>query len=127
MNPDSDIPPSTPSVSEAQWRSLRTLVHFLSIAVLVLTVTFAVFLFRQIVLVRKNVVEMVTFLRRYEESDFPEMIERTRQRLDDYRQKDPGFNPIYIKYFGTNPPVRPLSSALKNPRPSTNRAGAPER
>jgi hypothetical protein len=105
MNETSDTA-GTPT--DAQWRSLRNLVHCLAIAVLVLTATVGVFLFRQVVILRKNTTEMAVFLKRYEDSDFPEAIERVRQRLDDYRQKDPGFNPIYIRYFGSNPPARPL-------------------
>jgi hypothetical protein len=98
------------------------LVHCLAISVLVLTVTFGVFLLRQVVILRKNTGEMTQFLRQYEESDVPELIERIRVRLDDYRKQDPGFTPIYVKYFGTNPPALPARAPAKTAPVTTNRA-----
>ena len=102
--------------ANAEYRALRNLLHSVAISVLILTGTLFVFLYRQVVLVRKNTAEMANFLRQYEESDVPDMIERVRQKLDAYRQSDPGFTPIYVKFFGTNPPARPLS------KPATNNA-----
>ena len=52
-----------------------------------------------------------------------EMIERIRIKLDDYRKRDPGFNPIYVKYFGTNPPARPIRTAEQ--RLESSRATSP--
>jgi hypothetical protein len=118
--------PETPTapVSDAQWRAMRNLFHSLAIAVLILTGTFFVFLFRQVMTVKNNTEEMVKFLHQYEESDVPEMIERIRIKLDDYRKKDPGYTPIYVKYFGTNPPARPMGAAAGKVAPvSTNAAG----
>ena len=117
-------PETSPApVSDAQWRALRNLFHSLAIAVLILTGTFFVFLFRQVMTVKSNTEEMVRFLQQYEQSDVPEMIERIRIKLDDYRKKDPGFTPIYVKYFGTNPPARAMGGgALKVSAGSTNGA-----
>jgi hypothetical protein len=111
--PDLPSDPATPAV-DAHWRSQRNLIHCIAIAVLILTGTFFVFLYRQVVMVRKNTAEMAVFLRQYDESDVSEMINRVQQRLDDYRKKDPAFNPIYVKYFGTNapPPANTLSSKV---------------
>lgn len=110
---------SAPEPSAQNLGNLRTLVHCLSIAVLILTGTFFVFLYRQVVLTRKNTAEMVRYLVQYEESNTGEIIENVRRRLDDYRRQNPEFNPIYLKYFGTNelpmtggmePKVRPIST-----------------
>lgn len=102
-----DAPPAAVPAppAEAQWRSLRTLIHCLAIAVLILTGTVFVFLYRQVVITRKNTAEMVRYLMQYEESDTEEMIDRVRQRLDAYRQQNPEFSPIYVKYFGSNEPA----------------------
>ncbi len=105
MNDNANITADT--AGDERWRSLRNLVHVLCIAIFILTGTLFVFIYRQVVMVRKNTAEMGAFLNQYEDSDVPEMIERIRLKLDDYRQKDPGFTTIYIKYFGTNPPARP--------------------
>ena len=112
---------AAPSDAEARWRALRNLVHSIAIAMFILTGTLFVFLFRQAVTVQNNTREMGRFLQQYEESDVPEMIERVRLKLDEYRRTDPAFTPIYVKYFGTNPPARPLSAATKS-APSTNSA-----
>jgi hypothetical protein len=114
----SDLP-SDPAAADPN-RALRNLVHCLSIAVLILTGTFFVFLYRQVVIIRKNTAEMAVFLRQYEQSDVPEMISRVQQRLDDYRKKDPAFTPIYVKYFGTNPPPRAPTLSSKIGPVSTN-------
>ena len=72
---------------------------------LILTGTVFVFIYRQVVSMRKSTAEMVQFLKKYENSQVPEVIDRVRKGLDAYRQQDPNFTPIFIKYFGTNPPA----------------------
>jgi hypothetical protein len=116
-----DPAPDPGSPADPHWRALRNLIHCVAIAVLILTGTLFVFLYRQVVIVRKSTADMAVFLRQYEESDVPELITRVQQRLYDYRQKDPGFNPIYVKYFGTNPPP-PTATPAKVPTVTTNPA-----
>ena len=118
--PPDPVPDPKPGL-DAQWRALRNLVHCLAIAVLILTGTLFVFLYRQTVIIRKSTADMAAFLRQYHESDLPDLIARVQQRLYDYRQKDPGFNPIYVKYFGTNPPP-PIATPAKVPPVPANRA-----
>ena len=85
---NTDFPSDSPAPgADPQARGLRNLIHCLGIAVLILTGTFFVFLYRQVVMVRKNTAEMAVFLRQYEESDVPELINRVQLRLDDYRKK----------------------------------------
>jgi hypothetical protein len=120
-----DLPPdSAPDPgagADPQLRALRNLVHCVAIAVLILTGTLFVFLYRQTVIVRKSTADLATFLRQYQDSDVPDLITRVQQRLYDYRQTDPGFAPIYIKYFGTNPP--PPSATPAKPSPGATRPG----
>lgn len=124
MTTDSSMTgPSAPEPSARSQGNLRTLVHCLSIAVLILTGTFFVFLYRQVVLTRKNTAEMVRYLVQYEESSTGEIIENVRRSLDAYRRQNPEFTPIYVKYFGTSEPaptgevepkVRPISTNATN-------------
>lgn len=89
----------------AKMGNIRTLVHCLAIAVLILTGTLFVFIYRQVVITRKNTAEMVRYLVQYEESNTGEIIERVRSTLDAYRRQNPEFTPIFVKYFGTNQPL----------------------
>jgi uncharacterized protein GlcG (DUF336 family) len=105
----------TPHVTapvEEQINSQRRLLHSLSIAVLILTGTVFVFLYRQVVSIRKSTAEMVRFMNNYEKSETAIAIERVQRELDQYRKENPAFNPIYVKYFGTNSPPATLSSRV---------------
>ena len=97
---------------EEQLRTQRRLLHSLSIAVLILTGTFFVYLYRQVVAVRKSTAEMVRFINQYEKSETALAIDRVQRELDEYRKQNPDFNPIYIRYFGTNSPPVTLSSKI---------------
>ena len=99
-----------------QWRSQRLLLHCLSLSVLILTGTFFVFLYRQVVAIRKSTAEMVEFINQFEKSEAGEAIHRVQRQLDAYRKENPAFNPIYVKYFGTSsPPAATLSSKVGAP------------
>lgn len=106
----SDTQQSAPTVE--QWRSLRLLLHSLTISVLILTGTFFVYLYRQVVAVRKSTSEMANYITQYQRSDTAIAIDRVQRALDDYRKQNPDFNPIYVKYFGTNSPPDTLSSKI---------------
>ena len=106
-----DPSPAEPTPTIQQWRTQRTLLHSIAISVLILTGTFFVFLFRQVDTVRKNTREMVGFINQYERSETAEVIYRVQRELDSYRKQNPAFNPIYVKYFGTNSPPPPTLSS----------------
>jgi hypothetical protein len=110
---------------EQQWKSMRALLHSLAIAVLILTGTVFVYIYRQVVITRRNTAEMVRYLAQYERSETDEMIERVRLRLDAYRQENPEFNPIYLKYFGTNNP--PAAAVTTSPAETNVNAKPPAR
>lgn len=89
------------------------LLHCLSLSVLVLTGTLFVYLYRQVVGIRKSTAEMVRFINDFQKSDAAQAIDRVQRELDAYRKENPAFNPIYVKYFGTNsPPPATLSSKV---------------
>lgn len=118
-------PPESAPLSEPSWRGLRTLVHCLAVSMLILTGTVFVFLYRQVVSMRKSTAEMSQYLKNYENSEVPEVIDRVRERLDAYRQQDPNFTPIFVKYFGSNRPAGPSGRSEIAPvdtnAPVTNR------
>ena len=113
-----------PSESERptleQWKNQRTLLHCLALSVLILTGTFFVYLYRQVVAIRKSTAEMVRFINQYERSEAALIIGRVQEQLDAYRKQNPEFNPIYVKYFGTNSPTPSLSSKLATNAPSAS-------
>lgn len=102
-----------------QWKSQRMLLHCLALSVLVLTGTLFVYLYRQVVSIRKNTAEMVRFINQYERSEAAGIIDRVQEQLDAYRKQNPEFNPIYVKYFGTNTPAPSLTSKV-----TTNATGS---
>ena len=118
MNPDSQTE-FRPTLE--QWKSQRTLLHCLALSVLILTGTFFVYLYRQVVSIRKNTAEMVRFMNQYERSEAAIIIDRVQEQLDAYRKQNPEFNPIYVKYFGTNSPTPSLSSKIS---PNTTTANS---
>ncbi|HEX7858952.1 MAG TPA: hypothetical protein VF773_01355 [Verrucomicrobiae bacterium] len=121
MNEDSpQIDASAPT--RAQFESQRTLLHALTISVLILTGTFFIYLYRQVDSVRKNNKELSRFITNYRGSETAQAIEKVQRILDDYRKQNPEFNPIYVKYFGTNSPPLPLSAITStNSSSATNR------
>lgn len=103
---------------EDQLKSQRRLLHSLSIAVLILTGTLFVYLYRQVVTIRKSNAEMARFITQYEKSETAAAIDRVQRELDQYRKTNPEFNPIYVKYFGSNSPMHTLSSKVTTNAPT---------
>ena len=104
-------PTQTFSPTVEQWKSQRLLLHSIAISVLILTGTFFIYLFRQVDSIRKSTAEMVLFMNQSERSDTAQVIYRVQRELDAYRKENPAFNPIYVKYFGTNSPPPPTLSS----------------
>ena len=99
---ETGVPSEPAPTPDRTSRSLRALVHCLAVSMLILTGTVFVFIYRQVVSMRKSTAEMVEYLKRY--SEVPEVIDRVRDGLHAYRKQDPNFTPIFVKYFGTNSP-----------------------
>jgi hypothetical protein len=85
---------------------------------LILTGTFFVYLYRQVVTIRKSTTELVNFINQYQRSETAVVIDRVQRKLDDYRKENPEFNPIYVKYFGTGSPPATLSSKVETNTPA---------
>jgi hypothetical protein len=98
-NPDSDI--------ELQYKRLRMLTQATAVAVLILTGTLFVFIYRQVVLVRRQTAELARYVSEVERSGMPDFYEQVRLKLNEFRKQHPDFNAIYVRYFGANEPVRP--------------------
>ena len=111
MNADSS-PSEAATPTRAQWESQRALLHALTVSVLILTGTFFVYLYRQVVAVRKNNAELSRYVSNYRGSETAQAIEKVQIILDDYRKQNPAFDPIYVKYFGSNSPPVPLSAKI---------------
>ena len=113
MKDDAPITPLQTAPTLDQWKSQRLLLHCLSLSVLILTGTFFVYLYRQVVAIRKSTADMVGYINQFEKSETAEAIHRVQRQLDAYRKENPAFNPIYVKYFGTSsPPAATLSSKV---------------
>lgn len=112
MNDAAPLPTAVEGPTLEQWRSQRMLLHCVALSVLVLTGTFFVYLYRQVVAIRKSTEEMVGFINQFEKSEAAAAIDRVQRQLDAYRKENPEFNPIYVKYFGNSSPVPTLSSKI---------------
>ncbi len=101
---------------ESQHRRLRLLVQATAVSVLILTGTLFVFLYRQVVLVRRHTNELSRYIAEVNESGLPRFMEQVRDKFHEYRVTHPDFNPIYVRYFGTNaPPPRERATNAATP------------
>jgi hypothetical protein len=72
--------------------------------VLILAGTLFVFIYRQVVLVRRQTGELVKSVVNYERSNAAEFILQMHQKFAEFKKQNPDFTPIYNRYFGTNEP-----------------------
>jgi hypothetical protein len=115
--PQPDNQPISQEDLAAQQRRMRVLLQATSIAVLILTGTMFVFLYRQVVLVRRQTAELVRYVDEVNRSGMQTFMEQVRDRFNTFRKDHPDFNPIYLRYFNTNePPARERVTDL----PTTN-------
>lgn len=105
QNSDSTGP--TDGAELEQYRQLRRLVQATAVSVLILAGTLFVFLYRQVVLVRRQTADLSRYIDEVNRSGMPDFMENVREKFNEFRRQHPDFNPIYVRYFGTNePPVR---------------------
>jgi len=120
--PDPQAPKAFENDLEFSYKRLRMLTQASAVSVLILTGTVFVFLYRQVVLVRRQTAELSKYISDVERSGVPEFFEQVRGKFNEFRKQNPDFNPIYAKYFGTNEPVaRPV--AVTNIPPGAAKAG----
>lgn len=87
------------------YKQLRSLVHAIAISVLILTGTVFIFIYREVVLIRRQTTELVGAMAGYDRTNAVRLIEGLRVKLGDYSKQHPDFVPIYTRYFGSNAPV----------------------
>ena len=105
MNIPSDKPEAPSSFKsdlDLQYSNLRRLVQATAVAVLILAGTVFIYLYRQVVLVRRQTAELVRYLAEVDRSGLPDFVEKVRGSFNEYRQTHPDFGPIYTRFFGTN-------------------------
>jgi len=105
MNIPSDqpeVPRAFKNDLEVQYASLRRLVQATAVSVLILTGTVFIYLYRQVVLVRRQTAELARYIAEVDRAGMPEFMEKVRGRFNEYWKTHPDFNPIYTRFFGTN-------------------------
>ncbi|MGV3773517.1 MAG: hypothetical protein ACO1QB_11485 [Verrucomicrobiales bacterium] len=93
---------------------LRTLFHCLAFALLILTGTFFIYLFREVILIKRQSNELTRFVNDYDQSNSRAVMRDFQSKLYTYSQDHSDFRPIYQKYFGTNEVVGGTSLTNSN-------------
>jgi len=97
--PDSGLPHSVENDAQAQYAALRRLLHATAVSVLILAGTLFVYLYRQVVLVRRQTADLSRYINEVDNSGMSNFVERVHLKFDDFRKTHPDFNPIYNKYW----------------------------
>ena len=92
-------------------KKLRMLVHASAISILILAGTLFIFLYRQAVTIQKNTRDLTNYVLEFQNSSADEFIKEAHRSLAQFREQHPDFSPIYLRYFGTNPPPSDLDPA----------------
>ena len=105
-------------------QTLRSALLMVIAAILLLTGTFFIFLFREVILIRRQSDELSRIVLDYQKTAVPQLQE-FKGKLHDFAKTNPNFAPVYSKYFGTNAPEPTLPTtratvALPTTPPSTH-------
>ena len=120
-SPDQGIPGPTPNDRDAEYAALRRLMHATAVSVLILTGTVFVFLYRQVVLVRRQTAEFSRYINDVDRTGMSNFVEGVRVKFDEFRRTHPDFSPIYNKYWPSEP--GPIPKVGPAPEPSRPAAG----
>jgi len=107
MDPAATAPESNePSHLALQegYNRLRYLFHCVSISLLILTGVVFVFLYRQVALINQQTRQLAEEITEFQDSGVPQAIDDLRRQLFLFTQENPDFEPIFVRYFGTNQP-----------------------
>ena len=96
-------------------QTLRSALLMVIAAILLLTGTFFIFLFREVILIRRQSEELSRIVLDYQKTAVPQLQE-FKGKLHDFAKTNPNFAPVYSKYFGTNAP-EPAPNINKLPNP----------
>jgi hypothetical protein len=98
------------------YRRLRLLFHCMAISLILLTGTVFIFLYRQVILVRRQTTQLERRLQ-YESSGNRQAIVDLRDKLAVFTRQNPDFAPIFNKYFSSNPPPPGIQNPVPQPAP----------
>ena len=99
--------------AKADLKPLRMLAHATALSLLILTGTVFVFLYRQVISLRRSSAELGNYIVDYQNSNAPEFIAEIHRKFAEFRRQNPDFAPVYSRYFGTNePPPKALPSTI---------------
>lgn len=98
----------------AAHHSLRRAFHLSLILLACLSGSLFVFFVREVSIARRQINELTQVVLEYERSALPVM-EEFRTKLQAFSKEHPDFAPIYIKYFGSNPPPEKQSPGRAQP------------
>ena len=115
-SPGNEVPESPESELLARYRRLKMLTQATAVSVLILTGTVFIFIYRQVVLVRRQTAEMARYLNEVDRSGMQSFMEQVREKFNEFRRQHPDFNPVYTRYFGTNQPPPGRESRRSEPR-----------
>jgi hypothetical protein len=102
------------------YRQLRSLLHAVAISMMILTGTMFIFIYREVVLIRRQTNEFLTGISEYERTNTQKLIEQLQVKLGEYARQHPDFVPLYARYFGTNgPSPAALGTPVKIPTNAT--------
>ena len=79
---------------------------------LILTGTFFIFIYREVVVLRRQQELLINGMSEYERSNGPALLEEFQRKVFEFAKSNPDFRPIYSRHFGTNVPATPLPRAL---------------
>jgi len=94
-------PAVTDPVEELQGTvgALRALFHVVLVALIVMSASLNLFMFRQVSALNKQVAEMTRYLNDYNSNSVP-LMEKVVNGLTDYSKSHPDFAPVMRKYLG---------------------------
>jgi len=115
---------STSDAPAGSYRQLRSLLHAVAISMMILTGTVFIFIYREVVLIRRQTNEFLSGISEYERTNTQKLISELQVKFGEYAKQHPDFVPLYVRYFGTNaPPSSAPSAATKAPASPTPAPG----
>ncbi|MDX1953420.1 MAG: hypothetical protein SFY81_14675 [Verrucomicrobiota bacterium] len=103
---DSPLPSNLPQEESINYSGLFRLVF---ITLFILAITVSLFIYREIVLARRQTSELHLFIAEYEKNQVPAMKE-FHTRMSSYAQTNSEYRALFSRYFGSRTNTSPLKS-----------------
>jgi hypothetical protein len=128
---DQAFPSSTTPLEDLQrsYRSLRAMLIWVMLILLIVIGSFCLYLLREVVFVRRQVKELTQVVASYDKNSKPVM-QDFLGKLQVFARSNPDFTPILTKYYNpTNPPVATSATNLiqEDDRPARMPPSIPSR